>query len=152
MNYIIVFLISMSPLVELRGSIPLGIFYYKMSLGEAVFISLAGNILAIYLFLLILNHVLSFFIQRITWIKKITDRIFSFTRKKHEKKFERWKELALVLIVSIPLPLTGACSGTIASYVFGIPPKKAFPLITLGVLIAGLIVTVLTLNGVYIFQ
>ena len=61
------------------------------------------------------------------------------------------KEFALVVLVAIPLPLTGAWTASLAAYIFGIPYKKAIPLIFLGLVIAGVIVTLVTVGVVDVF-
>ena len=60
--------------------------------------------------------------------------------------FELFRDFALVLFVAIPLPFTGAWTAMVAAFVFGIPFRLAFPLILFGVIIAGVIVSVLTLR------
>ncbi len=60
-----------------------------------------------------------------------------------EASLERLRDLAVITFVAIPLPFTGAWTGALASHVFGVEHKKAFVLITIGVLISGIIVTVL---------
>jgi len=60
----------------------------------------------------------------------------------------KWGKLALVIFVAIPLPLTGAWTGSLAAFLFGFKKKEAFWLIVLGVLIAGIIVSFLTILGV----
>ncbi len=150
-HYFIIFLLAMSPFAELRGSIPLALSYYKMPLGIALLLSLAGNILIAFLLLLFLNYCLSYFIKLFPFLEKFFNKLFSKTRSRHDKKFKRWEAWALVIIVAIPLPLTGAWTGALASYVFGIPWKKSFTLISMGVLIAAFIVTFLTLKGISIF-
>ena len=58
--------------------------------------------------------------------------------------------MALIILVAIPLPMTGAWTGSLAAWVFQIPPIQAIILIGLGVFIAGIIVTILTLSGIEI--
>jgi uncharacterized membrane protein len=58
--------------------------------------------------------------------------------------------MALIILVAIPLPMTGAWTGSLAAWIFQIPPVKAIILIGLGVFIAGVIVTILTLSGIEI--
>lgn len=67
-------------------------------------------------------------------------------KRKNIKKFKKWGAVALIPFVAIPLPMTGAITGALAAYIFGIRPKKALPMIFSGVLIAGLIVTLITLG------
>ncbi|HDH31646.1 MAG TPA: ligand-binding protein SH3, partial [Candidatus Wolfebacteria bacterium] len=68
-------------------------------------------------------------------------------RKRHNHHFEIWKGLALILFVAIPLPFTGAWSGTVAAFIFGIPIWKAILMIGTGILISGLIVLLISITG-----
>ena len=148
---ILIFLMGASPFFELRGAIPLGILYYKLSLGEALFWALLGNLLITWLLLV--------GIEKFIKISSLFPALRSFfawwlqrTQKQHEQKFLTWGKFALVGIVALPFPFTGAWTGVLASVIFGIKPRTAFPLITLGVLIAGLIVSLLTLQGIFFFN
>jgi uncharacterized membrane protein len=125
------FLIAMAPIGELRVSLPLALTKFNMSLPLAFFFSVIGFMLPV----MFIGYFKWFF----TWL-------FHYTRKKHSKRFEVLEEIALVTFVAIPLPMTGAWSGALAAFVFGIPPKKSLPLITLGVIGAGIIVTIITLG------
>lgn len=144
---IIVMLISMLPLTELRGAIPVAIGIYKMSIWSALLWSILGNIIPIVFIILGLDLLINkFLIHRIYFFNRFLTWLFERTRRNHSKKFERWKEWALVIFVAIPLPGTGAWAGAVAAFVFGIPIKRAVPLISLGVLIAGVIVTLVTIG------
>ncbi|MDD3170245.1 MAG: small multi-drug export protein, partial [Candidatus Pacebacteria bacterium] len=68
------------------------------------------------------------------------------TRQKHSERFNKSKELALVLFVAIPFPVTGAWTGSLCAFLFDIPFARALPLIFLGVVIAGVIVALLSLG------
>lgn len=149
---LITFLLGMSPLSELRGAIPIGVFYHNLSLGKAVFLSIFANILVAFLLLIFLNHLLNYIIKKFAFLNRLANWFFEKTRLRHQKKFAKWEDLALVIIVAIPLPFTGAWTGALASYVFGVPFKRAFSLIVLGISIAGFIITLLTINGLYIFK
>jgi uncharacterized membrane protein len=76
---------------------------------------------------------------------KVMERFFNWlferTRKKLEKKYEVYAEVALAVFVAIPLPLTGAWSGAVAAFIFDIPYRKALFWIFVGVLGAGVAVT-----------
>ena len=146
-----IFLLGILPISELRGAIPLGILHYHLPLGKVLMLALSGNILVAGFLLLFLNSFLKFLSKYFPPVKKVSSWLFFKTEKRHQKKFARWGNLALVAIVAIPLPFTGAWTGVVASILFGIKPKVAFPLITLGILIAGLIVTLLTLQGILLF-
>lgn len=144
-EYLNIFLISMSPIVELRGSIPLALSVYKMDPSESFLVSVIGNSIPPIFILLFLDNIYNL-IKRIGWLNKIFIWLFERTRKSHSEKFERFKEFALMLLVAIPLPLTGVWTGSLCAFLFGIPFKKAYPLIFTGVLISGTIVTFLTIG------
>ena len=72
-------------------------------------------------------------------------------RHKFTGKYQRWGELALVIFVAIPLPMTGAWTGSVAAFIFGIPKKRSLTLISLGIMIAGVIVTLATLGIISVF-
>src|SRR3989338_5280599 len=77
-------------------------------------------------------------------------KLFEYTRKKHHKKVEKYASWGLLIFVAIPLPFTGAWSGALTAFVFGIEKKKALAIISLGVLIAGIIVTFLVIGGKFL--
>lgn len=143
---IITLLISMLPISELRGAIPVAIGVYNMSATAAFLWAVLGNIIPVVFILWLLEAVSKFLSRHIYWFNRFFTWLFERTRRKHSKKFERWRDLALIILVAIPLPFTGAWTGVLAAFVFGVPIKRAFPLIVLGVLIAGLIVTSVTVG------
>ena len=77
-------------------------------------------------------------------MNKFLNWLFERTRKKTKDKIEKYGDLALIIFVAIPLPNTGAWTGTLAAWLFGIPMKRALLNIFYGVLIAGVIVTMIT--------
>ena len=145
MQELVIFLIAASPVVELRGAIPLALLVYELPLWQAFFLSVAGNMVPVLLLPIFgvvsgrLSRRFSIFEQYFTWL-------FERTQRKHKKKFERFYAFALVVFVAIPLPFTGAWTAMVAAFVFGIPFRRAFPLILVGVIIAGVIVSALTLG------
>lgn len=144
---LITLLISMLPISELRGAIPVAISVYDIPALSAFFWAVLGNIIPVIFILWGLDLLINrFLVHRIYILNRFFTWLFERTRRNHSRKFERWKELALVILVAIPLPFTGAWTGALAAFVFGIPIKRAFPLIVLGVLIAGIIVTCVTVG------
>jgi len=144
------FLIAMLPLGELRASIPIAMSVYDLSPWGSFFWSVLGNMTPVVVILWLLNPVSGFLRKHFKIFDKFFNWLFSWTRKRHTSKFEKWGALALITLVAIPLPVTGGWTGALAAYVFGIPFKKAVPLILVGVIIAGVIVTAATL-GVFSF-
>jgi len=144
---IIILLTSMLPITELRATIPLALIVYEMPVWSAFLLAILGNLVPVILIIWFLNLLINkFLIHQIYIFNRFFSWLFERTQRKYSKKFERWRDLALVILVAIPLPFTGAWTGALAAFVFGIPIKRAFPLIALGVLIAGIIVTTITLG------
>ena len=140
---VIVFLVSMVPLIELRGAIPYGVVY-DLPLWLTYIIAIAGNMLPVPIIYLFARRVL-------LWgkDKKLIGRFFTFCLEKGEKagrklqaKAGRGLYWALLLFVGIPLPGTGAWSGSVIASLLEVPPKKSFPAVLLGILTAGIIMTV----------
>jgi len=146
------FLIATLPIAELRISIPVALKVYHLSVSNAFILSVLGNIFPLIFVLLFLEPVSKFLSEHSTIFERFFTWLFERTRRKTTKKVERYKEWALVLFVAIPLPMTGGWTGACAAFIFGIPFKKSFPLILLGVLIAGVIVTITTLGASSIFS
>lgn len=145
-NILRVFLAALTPIGELRLAIPLGIAQYKLNPLLVYLIAVAGNIIPPIIIMLFLTPISEFLSKKSISAKKIFNWLFERTRKKTEKQIEKYGTLALIIFVAIPLPNTGAWTGSIAAWLFGIPYKKAILYIFYGVLIAGVIVTSLTLG------
>ena len=142
---LLIFLVAASPVVELRGAIPLALGVYDLPLWQAFFLSVAGNMIPVLLlpFLGVLSVELS---RRFSLFERYFTWLFSRTSRNKKKMFELFRDFALVVFVAIPLPFTGAWTAMVAAFVFGIPFRRAFPLILFGVIIAGVIVSALTLG------
>jgi len=146
------FMIAMIPIAELRVALPVAILVYKMSFWPALFWSVLGNMLPIFFIVYLLRPGADFLIKHWRLAKRFFDWWFGRVRRKFEGGVLKYGiNLALVIFVAIPLPLTGAWSGAVASFLFGIPPRRALILIAFGVIIAGIIVAALTAGGSYIF-
>jgi len=139
--------ISFLPIVELRGAIPVAMAVYKMSIWSAYFWSVFGSLISILLVMggldLIINK---FLIRKIPIFDKFFGWLFERTKKKHSKLFERWRDFGLVVWAAIPLPGFGVWTGALIAFVFGISIKRAFPLIGLGTLVAGVLVSLITIG------
>ncbi len=138
-------LLSMVPIAELRGGIP-----YALAKGispvTAYFACTLANLLAfpiVYLFFGFFHEIF----YKMDWYKRLYDKLVLRTRKKVGAKIEKWGFWGLMIFVMIPLPVTGAYTGSFAAWIFGIDRKKAFLAVALGVFIAGLIVTAVFLSG-----
>lgn len=146
MKFLIVALISMSPISELRGGIPTAVFAYKISPLIAYIFCAAANIVPAVILVYSLNWLERFFSSHWLWAKRTLDKIYAKTKKKMSRKFEIYGFIALTLFVAIPLPITGVWTGAIAANIFGVKPKYAIPSLALGVAIAGIIVLTASLG------
>lgn len=143
--WLIVLLISMVPVIELRGAIPVAIAVLGMPWQQAVLISVLGNMLPVPIILLFIEWILGL-IAKTRWGSKFTSWLFTRTRNRG-KVVERYEELGLAVFVGIPLPGTGAWTGALAARIFGLPFWKSLLWIFIGVLLAAAVVTLLTLLG-----
>ena len=148
-----VFLMSLVPVVELRGAIPFAIGALGMNWLRAYVMSVIGNMLPVPIIYLFARRVL-------LWgkDKKLIGRFFTFCLEKGEKagrklqaKAGRGLYWALLLFVGIPLPGTGAWTGTLAASLLDMDFKKSVLACMGGVLLAGIIMGALSLLGVSVF-
>lgn len=139
-------LTAMTPIGELRAALPIALTVYEMPFWQAYLFSVIGNMIPVALIIWFFDPVAEFLMKHSKFFKKFFEKLFERTRTKHSEKFERWGALALITFVAIPLPVTGAWTGSLAALLFGVPFKKAFPTILAGVMIAGFIVAGLTVG------
>ncbi len=134
-----VFITATLPILELRGAIPLGLIHYEMPVVETYVIAVAGNFVIVPPLLYLLEPVSNYLRKN-----RLLDRFFSwlFARTRRRGRLvEKYEAIGLTLFVAIPLPVTGAWTGAIAAYIFGVRRKYAALCILLGVMIAGVVVT-----------
>ncbi|MBS4014763.1 MAG: small multi-drug export protein [Bacteroidetes bacterium] len=141
-------LLATLPINELRGTIPLAISILGLKPIEAFIYSIIGNILPIFFILWLLPAISNFLSRRFNIFNRFFFWLFARTRQNFYKKHEKYGSLALILFVAVPLPITGAWTGAVAAFLFGIPYKKSIILIFLGVVLAGIIVTLIS-SGVF---
>ncbi len=144
LKYLITFGISMVPIIELRGAIPVGVGM-GLSYFESFICSFIGNIIPIYFIVKFIRPLFDFFGR---W--KIFKKIIDFATEKATRNIENnprlqnFTALGLFLFVAIPLPGTGAWVGSLIANFLNLPPKKAIPPIVAGVFTAGVIVLSIT--------
>ena len=146
----ITFILSMLPVGELRGSIPWAFLFTDLKITTIVSISLLGNFLItipiIFLFEPVVK-ILSQWYYFDIFFKWLINR----TRKR-AKLVKRYSMIGIILFVGIPLPVTGAWTGCVASYLFGVPKHKALVSIFLGLCMSATIVTLLLISGKWFFN
>lgn len=127
--------------MELRGALPLAINVHDINWPLALLVAYIGNLLPVP-FLLLLFDPVARFLSKIRVFGIIIEWVLERARRR-KGIVEKYGPLGLVLFVAIPLPVTGAWTGSLIAFILGIKFKYAFPAIALGVLIAGVIVTTL---------
>jgi uncharacterized membrane protein len=143
----VVVIVSMLPVFELRGALPIGINLFKMPLWKTLVLAIIGNMIPIFLVILLLEKVVTF-LGRFKIFKRFFDWLFARTRSKSGSiaKYEFW---GLAIFVGIPLPGTGAWTGAIASVAMDMPYWRSLLSIFFGVLMAAAVVTLLCLLGIW---
>ena len=146
----ILFLISMVPILELRGGLlAAGPAFLNVELAKAVPICVIGNLVPIPFILLLITKIFD-------WMKG-TKRLKPMVEKLEKKamsksdKIEKYEFWGLVLFVGIPLPGTGAWTGTLAASILDMDFKSTIIAVMLGVLLAGIIMMVLSVAGFGMF-
>lgn len=149
MNYIITFLIGMVPLIELRGAVPYAIAT-GIPMWQALIIGVVANMLPV--------PIIFFFARRVLeWgaNKPVIGGFFTWCLKKGHKGGKKLADtagdkgifIALLIFVGIPIPGTGAWTGTLAASILDWDFKRSITAVMLGVILAGLIMVILTVLG-----
>ena len=147
-KYILVFFISMVPIIELRGAVPIGVTYFGLNEYITLAVCIVGNMIPVPIIYLFARKVL-------IWGSKLKhgSGIFKWFLQKGEKAGQKLTAkskkngafIALMLFVGIPLPGTGAWTGTLAASMLDFDAKKTTKAVVLGVLMAGIIMLVISL-------
>lgn len=142
-DWLVVFIISVCPILECRLGMFTAIVLLEMNPFVGFIISFLGNILPIPFILLLINWIFKV-LKKVPGINKAIFWLENKTMKKRDKidKYGIW---GLLIFVAIPLPGTGAWTGALLASLLELDKKKSFLVISLGVFIAGLIITVLSL-------
>ena len=151
-DYLVVFFVSMVPLIELRGAIPISQIRH-LPIIQSYIIAIIGNMLPVPIIYLFARKVLEWGAD-----KPLIGGFFSWCLEKGEKGGKKLQQkagrglfLALLLFVGIPLPGTGAWTGTLAASILDMDFKSTVVAVMLGGLLAGVIMMVLSFAGVSIF-
>lgn len=134
-------LLTVLPIIELRGGIPLGI-----ALGLPPLLTFSIAVVANALMFFPIFLALDLFYDRVLYRIPLLDRYLARVRERGKPKVDRYGFWGLTLIVALPLPVTGVYTGTALVWLLGMDRRKAFPAIALGVLMAGAIVLLIVMG------
>ena len=149
-KYLATFIISMIPVIELRGAIPIGVGL-GLSHAEAMGISIIGNMLPVPFIILFIRPIFRWMTRKSGKLARLAEKLETKAEGKWDK-IHRYQFFALTILVAIPLPGTGAWSGALIAAVMNMRLRNALPSILLGVLIAGILVSGITYGFTSIFN
>lgn len=135
-------LVSMVPVIELRGAIPIGVAA-GLDVKTALIVSIIGNMLPVPVIILFVRKVFA-------WMRTMSHKLDKLVCRFEEKAMaksdmvDKYELFGLVLLVAVPLPGTGAWTGALVAAMLNMRLKRAFPAIFIGVIIAGVIVSYIT--------
>lgn len=146
---LLVAIFSASPILELKGGIPMGKLL-GLPIEAAFFWAIIGNTIPVPILLKYLEPIGNWLMKHSKWIHQYLSRVLEATRDKHHPRFQRLGAIILLPVTAIPFPGSGAWTAALIAYLFKVPFKKAFLLIFAGIICGGLIVSVLTESAVRI--
>ena len=149
-KYLATLIISMIPVIELRGAIPIGVSL-GLSHAEAMGISIIGNMLPVPFIILFIRPIFRWMTRKSGKLARLAEKLEAKAEGKWDK-IHRYQFFALTIFVAIPLPGTGAWSGALIAAVMNMRLRNALPSILLGVLIAGILVSGITYGFNSIFN
>ncbi len=148
-EFVFTMLVSMIPVVELRGGIPFGVTA-GLPVWAAWLAAITGNLIPVPFIIVYIRRIFQWMRRR---FPKLNSTVDALERKAHLKgqKVSRYKYLGLAIFVAIPLPGTGAWTGALAAAFLDMPLRRAIPSIVAGVLVAGTVISLLAYGVVSLF-
>ena len=144
-DYILLFILSLLPITELRLSLPVGILILGLPWQLVLVVCVLSNsIIGVFLVYSLSWGIRVF--SKLSFFKKVIDYFLILSKKKHEK-YQKYKKYALIVFVGIPFPGTGAWTGALMSHAIGLDKKQSSFSIVIGVVMSGIIMTILSLSG-----
>ncbi len=141
-EFTLTMLVSMIPVVELRGGIPFGVAA-GLPVWAAFIAAVIGNLIPVPFIIVYIRRIFQWMRRHMPRLNSLVDKL---ERKAHLKgqRVTKYKYLGLMLFVAIPLPGTGAWTGSLAAAFLDMPLRKAIPSVIVGVLIAGMAISILS--------
>lgn len=152
-RYFIVFVLGFAPVSEVRGAVPVAriLFSSDTEFILAILLAVLANLLIAPAVLYTLNSLEKFIVRRGGTLGKLYRSALNMARKKSDR-VKKYGPLGLMIFVGIPLPATGAWTGTLIAYVLGLPRLASLIAVELGVMIASCIVYTATVLGIEIIK
>jgi uncharacterized membrane protein len=142
-----VFFCSMIPIIELRGAVPMG-WAMELEWWQTYIISVLGNMLPVPFILLFINKIIKWMAEsKISLFNKVANWLLK-KAEKNRAKIEKYAFWGVALFVAVPLPVTGAWTGSLVAAVIDMKFWKALLSALIGVMVAGVIMTVIFYGGI----
>jgi len=139
-------IISMVPLIELRGSIPFGI-YQGLTPFQTFLLAYPASMIPAPFIILLIKKIFDLLSKYSTFFDRLIERIIRRNNEKHREKVDKYGLMGLFIIVAIPLPGTGVWSGSLAASLFDFKFKSALVIIALGNLVAASAITLISIGA-----
>ena len=138
--------LSFMPISELRGAIPFAVannipWYWAYPFAAALNALVAP---ACWIFLATVHKLF----YKMQWYKNFFDRFVERARRRLSAGVEKWGWLGIAVFVAIPLPITGAWTGTLGAWILGVSKRRTMAAVILGVIVAGAVVTTVIILGI----
>ena len=143
--------ITFLPFLELRASIPYGVISGSLHWSLVFLIAVVTNILLGFVLFVVIDKII-FYFTKIKFVDRLYGQYVLRTRERVHSLVEKYGEWGIAIFIGIPLPGSGVYSGALAAYLLGLEKKKFFVACVVGVLIAGVIVTLVSVSGLEAFQ
>ncbi len=141
---------SMIPFLESRYIIPYAMWEFNWYWWEVFPLAFLGNIIPIPFVLIFFKYFEDYLRKYVFW-SNIMDKVFNKTRIKANNKIEKYETLGLLLFVAVPLPFTGAWTGSLIAYLFNLNFYKSLIIISIGIIISSSIMIILYSTGLIIW-
>lgn len=140
-KFVLTMLVSMIPVVELRGGIPFGVAA-GLPVWAAFVAAVIGNLIPAPFIIAYIRRIFQWMRRKMPWLNNIVDKLEHKAHLKG-KLVSKYKYLGLMLFVAIPLPGTGAWTGSLAAAFLDMPLRRALPSMVVGVITAGMVISIL---------
>lgn len=144
------FFLSMVPVMELRGALPIGVAN-GLNIWVAIFVTVIGNLVPVPFIIIFIRKIFAWLRTKSNVLNRLVTKLEQKAAK-NSALVSKYEMLGLCLLVAIPLPGTGAWTGALVAAMLDMRLKKAFPTITLGVIIAAVIVAFITYGAGALFS
>ena len=148
-EFLLTMLVSMVPVIELRGGIPFGVAA-GLPVWMAMLASVIGNVIPVPFIIVYIRRIFQWMRRRMPRFGGMIDKLEAKAHLKGQK-VQKYQYFGLALFVAIPLPGTGAWTGALAAAFLDMRLRKAFPSVVAGVLVAGVLVSAITYGVASIF-